>query len=242
MGDVATKSHVPIESIPEIAKAGEVQCPPGEVLLAGAIQEIWRAKGKRCAMVHMSKSESKRLRSQGRVKKGLTLVQWYSSGKTSWVKQSELRLLTRQVFVYGPAVMETTIGQACFCFGAWVDFDDIDVQNIPPKFNLGDEVNVTGAKLMHYETAVIGGKAGAALQVSGTCAGVVVRVPKRATDQAEPMYDIRIGDTVIMQQTESALCLRQGSSCKPNPAIRRMAHESYNAFDAEGYQRYRSRC
>ncbi len=101
---------------------------------------------------------------------------------------------------------------------------------------------MTEAKLMRYETAVIGGKAGEALQVSGTCAGVVVRVPSRATDQAEPMYDIQIGDTVIMHQVESDLRLQRGKRGKPDPVIRRMAHRSYNAFDAKGYERYRNRC
>lgn len=235
------RSHVPLASIPEIAEAGGVRCPAGEALLAGAVQEVWEAGGKQCAMVHMSKSESKQIRSQGGPEKGTALVQWLVSGKTSWVKQDDLRLLTKQVFVYGPAVMETTIGQARFCFGAWVDFGDIDVQDSPPKFSLGDEVDVTEAKLMRYETAVIGGKAGGALQVAGTCAGVVVRVPSRATDQAEPMYDVRVGDTVIMHQAESTLRPRRGKPGKPNPAIRRMAHESYNAFDAEGYRRYRGR-
>lgn len=236
------KSHVPMASIPEIARAGPVRCPAGEVLLAGAIREVWEAAGKRCAVIHMSKSESKRIRSQGGPGENMSLVQWLGSGGTSWVKQDDLRLLAKQVFAYGPAVMETTIGQARFCFGAWVDFGGVDVQDSPPKFELGDEVEVTEAKLMRYETAVIGGKAGGELQVSGTCAGVVVRVPSRATDQTEPMYDVRIGDTVIMHQVESSLRLRRGKRGKPDPAIRRMAHKSYNAFDAEGYERYRNRC
>jgi len=101
---------------------------------------------------------------------------------------------------------------------------------------------LTDAKLMRYETAVIGGGASGALEMSGECVGVVVRVPSRATDQAEPMYDIRIGDTVIMHQAESCLRPRRGLRGKPNPAIRRMAHKSYNAFDAKGYERYRNRC
>lgn len=236
------KSHVPMASIPEIAGAGAVRCPAGEILLAGAIREIWEAARERCAVIHMSKSESKQVRSQGGPMESMSLVQWLGSGGTSWVKRDDLRLLAKQVFVYGPAIMDTTIGQARFCFGAWVDFGDIDIQDSPPKFELGDEVEVTDAKLMRYETAVIGGKSGEALQVSGTCAGVVVRVPSRATDQTEPMYDVRIGDTVIMHQVESSLRLQRGKRGEPNPAIRRMAHRSYNAFDAEGYKRYRNRC
>ncbi len=127
------KSHVPMASIPEIAGAGTVRCPAGEVLLAGAIREVWEAKGKQCAVIHMSKSESMQARSQGGPGGDMSPVQWLVSGRTSRVKRDGLRLLAKQVFAYGPAVMETTIGQARFCFGAWMDFGDIDVQDPPPS-------------------------------------------------------------------------------------------------------------
>ncbi len=234
------KAHVPMAYIPEISKAGSVRCLAGETLLAGAIKEVCEVGGERCAVVHMSKPESKRVRSKGGPVENMLLVQWLVSGETSWVSRDGLRLVAKQVFVYGQAIMGTTIGQAHFCFGAWVNFGDIEVQDSPFKFQLGDDVEVADAKLIRYEAAVIGGGK-ADDQHAGKCTGVVVRVPERATDQTEPMYDVRIGNTVVMHQAESGLRPRRGKrSCKPNPKIRHMAYESYNAFDADGYQRYRS--
>lgn len=235
-----SKAHVPLASIPEIAKADSVRCSVGETLLIGAIQEIWKTAGEQCAMIHMSKSESKLIRKQGGPEKNMSLVQWLSSGETSWVKQTDLCLLSKRVFVYSPAVMETTIGQARFCFGTWVDFGDIEISDSPLKFKLGDKVEVTNAKLIRYETAVIGGETGDNLEVSGV--GVVVRVPGRATNQTEPMYDIQIGNTVIMHQAESSLRPSRGKRGKPDTAIRRIAHKASNVFDADAWRRYRSRC
>lgn len=233
------KSHVLLSAIPEISRAGEVECGPGERLIAGAVQEVLAVGRQLAVAVRMSKPESRAARRAGGSKTG-TLVQMLDSGFVKRIDRHAVSVVARKVFVYGPARLETTAGMAHFCFGAWVDFADIDVPERRLMFNVSDEV-VVSPRLIRYETAVIGrSPAGDRVVTAGKCTGTVVRVSVGATDQAEPIYDVRTGDIVLLSQREQDLKLRCGRATRPSAKLRRCAAVSYNVFDAETYARYRN--
>jgi len=238
------RSHVPMRLIPEISNAEAVTAEAGEPLLAGAVREVLAADGKEAIAVHMGKAESRETRAAGGPEKGTTLIQWLGSGEIEWIKSDKLQVASRQVFVYGPAEMKTTLGLAQFCFGKWVDFSTLRIQEHRNLFCVGDEVELPAATLKHYGTAVIGcdiPRGDRTTTLPDMCAGVVVRAPAgRATAQAEPMYDVEVGNTVLLGQKESDLRPRKGKvKVQPRTDIRNLAGQSYNAFDSDAYRRYR---
>lgn len=240
----AEKAHVPMRLVQRISQADPVTWASGEPLLAGATREVLLAESRRCVAVHLDKAESKAERAAGGPKKGKTLVQWLDSGQLGWIDGGEV--VERQVFVYCPAEMQTTLGKAEFCFGTWVNFDILSVPNPTFRFSVGDEVELPAAKLLHYSTAVVGGTGDTDTEriseLSATCTGVIVRAPgRRLTAQAEPVYDVQVGDTVLMFQKESEMRPRRGNRVYPDGNIRKMAGRCYNAFDAQKYQKYRDR-
>jgi len=215
----------------------------GETLLAGATREMLYFGGRAAIAVHMSKSESREIRSAGGPPDGSQLVQWLDTGDAEWVV-AEAEMSRREVFVYGPAEMETTLGTASFCFGEWIAFEDVEVREQENLFRVGDEVELSTPTLRHYGTAVIGcsiPRGDRTTKLPAECVGVVVRAPAgRATTQAEPMYDVQVGDVVLLRQKESDLRPTGKKKVRVKPrGMRSLARQSYNAFDSDAYRRYR---
>ena len=234
----ARKAHIPLSRLP---LSGEtVFCGAKTTLHAGAWREVVMHKGREGVIIHPNKAEAKARKN--RRAKGLVQIQWLNTGKRAWVSEAKQYTIRREVFVYRPAQMDTTLGMAHFCFGAWMEFEDIEIADATNRFRIGDMVAITDPILIR-KTKLWGASSGKSkhtdrLRSEGV--GEVVRVPSNSTSEEAAGYDVKIGGFVLLGQQEDDLRpVNDETNRIFEPELERRAEEFVNIFEAHAYDRYR---
>lgn len=245
----ASRAHIPLSLIPEIAEADDVGIFAGESLLVGALLETLKIGDREgeAVRLHLPKAESRRLREASRIDPDKILIQrMHDDYGTEWVNFATVKISARRVFVYLPAIIQTNFGDAEFCFGQWLDFENIQLPNPaeqcrfhvgdevivePEMCHIGDTINWTGRKPKTIQWGVLK----PVRSKHEPCVGVVVRRSVSRTLQEAPKYDVRVGGVVLLNQPETALRPKDEHGLNNADFRPRGMGAFYNVCDTEAY-------
>ena len=234
----ARKAHIPLDCLPLHNETAS--CNARASLHAGAWREVVIHDSREGVVVHPNKAEAKARK--GLKVKGFAQIQLLDTGEIVQVPEAEQHTIRREIFVYRPAQMNTTLGTAHFCFGAWVEFGTVEIPDTTNRFRIGDRVAVFDPILIR-KTKLWGASSGKdkhtdRLRNEGV--GEVVRVPSDSTSEDAAGYDVKIGGFVLLGQQEDDLRPANGETNRiSEPELEGRAEEFVNIFEAEAYGRYR---
>lgn len=234
----ARKAYIPLECLP--LNNETVPCNARAALHAGAWREVVVHDGREGMIIHPDKAEAKTRK--GPKVKGLIQIQWLDTGGISRIPEAEQYTIRREIFVYQPARMETTLGTAHFCFGAWVEFEAVEIPDTTNRFRIGDTVAISDPILIRKSKlwGASSGKDRHTDRLRNEGVGEIVRAPSNNTSEEAAGYDVKIGGFVLLGQQDDDLRPANGETNRIlEPELEERAGEFVNIFEAKAYDRYR---